>query len=586
MKSFVTTLLFALASMLPTQAALALDDVPDFPNVSMDRSLEWENQKGPRTDWQDQQLSRQGYSPCTGDQRVEEGLGNQWQNLAASEHYDEAIKVLTKLITLHQSEPGPYISRAKLYLKMGKPQEAKNDLTVVVSIDRLASGPVIPAVKLLFKLDEYELAESALERSIAKDPGSGDLNYRAQRKYYCALAQEHLKKPQEAIENYLSAGTDFMAAGLTDPGNLCLKRINEISTAGGPTAKVHSVKDFHRPTKNLPKIIRLVKELSSRKAEFSPEFVHAITGATMISSPNGREYFGKIATSPSSPPATHFEGLQLVMLNYNSVTSIGIHTNRTACCAERTDFTDLLKNFKRINPPPPFEKIEAYSVPKGTLIMEYCDGGFKALAGVTLYGPKAELPWERPTFDQRLGLSEFDGGLRMIELRMDSFWDQGKFEDAIKFTQRWTEAKPNELIALQYHAMALQKAGKYAQAIKDFNSVIERDAHWDPSVPRHVWFQSKYRGNILLIQRGTCWLDSGNFKEALQDFKLGFPEKLNADDYYWRGKAELGIGQVDDASRDLQQAVDSYYKEARIVRRDEAQQLLNTGRTKAHPAPS
>jgi tetratricopeptide (TPR) repeat protein len=123
MRLFVVTLLFALAFGPPMPTSLALDDLPEFPDLGMDSPTQWEHQKGPRTDWQDQRLGH----GCVVDNWAAEALANQWQNLAASGHYDEAIEVLTKFISLRPNEPGGYLSRAKLYLQTGKPQQAKSD---------------------------------------------------------------------------------------------------------------------------------------------------------------------------------------------------------------------------------------------------------------------------------------------------------------------------------------------------------------------------------------------------------------------------------------------------------------------------
>jgi len=156
--------------------------------------------------------------------------------------------------------------------------------------------------------------------------------------------------------------------------------------------------------------------------------------------------------------------------------------------------------------------------------------------------------------------------------------DSGDVDDALVITADWLKEAPEDVDARNYHAQALALAGKYEDAIKEIDFVINY-----VSTAKDKWrFVNPYKGDKPLIQKGTYQTGLGNYAEALKTLSEAFPKTLNADDYLYRAKAEIGMGRQKDGCADLEEAVKLYFNDARIVRRDEAAKLLEETKTKLH----
>jgi tetratricopeptide (TPR) repeat protein len=144
---------------------------------------------------------------------------------------------------------------------------------------------------------------------------------------------------------------------------------------------------------------------------------------------------------------------------------------------------------------------------------------------------------------------------------------------ALAASEECCKQYPQDPYAHMSRAKALAADGQYQKAIQMIDFVIDyaNSAHVDGLV-------DKYRGNLPLIQRGMYEVELGSFSRAVQDFKQGFPDKPDADDYFYRARAEIGLHLLPRGCADLQQAIDLYFDDARIVRRDQAAKLLQDTR--------
>jgi len=545
-----------------TLAEQTIDQV--LPTAIAFRSTEtWEGQLGARTDAQDQ--GNPAFSCCI--HNPTPGLANaaarRGNNLAASAHFDEAIEQFSQAIAVLPS-PRWLLSRAKLYVKAGRNEAARADLRLAI-----AGGPQEPGLQfeienLLVKLGEYQLVEQTIPAILSWHADAPAIIL-GQFQYLLASAQEHLGDRSQALENYLSAATNFMIQGSSAPAAFCVQRANSIASLNSSTAP-YEVGTLSPPREGLEQMKKMVAHLVSEPNLFQPPVVQAVTGATMSSS-SQHQYF----QTQSSQPLT---GVSLVCLNDlpGVKQELQILTATRKCCLRLSDLDSVLAGCQRVDVPefwnPQLVKAHAYKVASGTLVLSVYVGGFREAIDITVYGDGTPFRGE----ERPLNLSPQEEALGRSR-KISQLLEADKKAQTLTATEQWLKQSPTDVDANSYRAQALAKAGKYEEALKNIDFVI---AYADRT--KDTRFINRDRGNWPLIQRGTYQVGLAKYTEALQDFKQAFPPTPQADDYYWRARAEIGVGDLQNACTDLQSAISGYFADARIVRRDETKKLLQETR--------
>ena len=135
--------------------------------------------------------------------------------------------------------------------------------------------------------------------------------------------------------------------------------------------------------------------------------------------------------------------------------------------------------------------------------------------------------------------------------RGDTFFDLGKFEDAIQNYDKAIELDSNVNSACYYNrGTAYFSLGKFEDAIQDYNKAIDLNPNDD----------------LSYSNRGNAYFSLGKFEDAIQDYNKAIDLNPNDDlSYNNKGNAYFSLGKFEDAIQDYNKAIDlnpnnaSYY---------------------------
>ena len=126
--------------------------------------------------------------------------------------------------------------------------------------------------------------------------------------------------------------------------------------------------------------------------------------------------------------------------------------------------------------------------------------------------------------------------------RGDTFFDLGKFEDAIQNYDKAIELDSNVNSACYYNrGTAYFSLGKFEDAIQDYNKAIDLNPNDD----------------LSYSNRGNAYFSLGKFEDAIQDYNKAID--LNPNDesvYYNRGVAFIYLNEYEKAIENLSKAID------------------------------
>ena len=269
-------------------------------------------------------------------------------------------------------------------------------------------------------------------------------------------------------------------------------------------------------------------------------------------------------------PLTGIEGIEFGTFHTGKGQILGIRMSPFDCRLLFTDVDDILGTQ---HPLPDYECFRTkgltnhvYKVPSGALLFIVDSTG--AVIRINLYDKEAV---EQARASEQQTMRDRRRGLAHLILSGDA-------NEALAVTDDWLKEAPDDVDAHSYRAQALALAGRYEEAIKAIDFVID----YVSIAKDKQRFIDDYTGNRPLIQKGTYQTGLGKYAEALRTLFGAFPKTLDADDYFYRAQAEIGIGRLEDGCADLEKAVSLYFNDARIVRRDEAAKLLQEAQTKLH----
>ena len=135
--------------------------------------------------------------------------------------------------------------------------------------------------------------------------------------------------------------------------------------------------------------------------------------------------------------------------------------------------------------------------------------------------------------------------------RGDTFFDLGKFEDAIQNYDKAIELDSNVNSVYYYNrGNAYFSLGKFEEAIQDYNKAIDLNPNDD----------------LSYSNRGNAYFSLGKFEDAIQDYNKAIDLNPNDDlSYNNKGDAYFNLGKFEDAIQDYNKAIDlnpnnaSYY---------------------------
>lgn len=487
-------------------------------------------------------------------------------NLAATGHFDEAINEWTVAIKNYDQnnvaagnmllDPNWLISRARLYIKLGRTNEAAADLERAVKLKRCYDQEKFKIALLYMQLSNFDRAESILTEMNAAMP-----LFRPYIQYILAKSRQEQGKSAQARQDYLDAATMLAATGNTPACNQCLEEIAAIDATTDQSKTKLSIKDLTPPRDNYQKIRALFVALATSPNIFDMDKLKTLIGASTI-----------METSTSylvMPFKGHYKQLSLVTIDklQTGGKRLTIHMEPVLCSIDSNSLKDVLS--KPIESPQILRKevghTEAYKVPSGTLVLSILDGGFNSIWWVQLYSKDAVYPEKRNDAEVKHDALE----KAHIRARACEHLDTGNIAYVQKIATEWTKEEPENPRAHLLQAQIFAKKGELDQAL----SAIDLAIKYGPS---DKLLYSTHSGDALLIQKGTYQLDKGMFAEAYASFNKAFPAQPWAEHLLLRARAEIGLKMTSAARNDLKQASSMFWQQGRIVKRDEVEKLLQS----------
>lgn len=520
----------------------------------------WE--KGPPSDWMQQPRG------CMHDIINTPGASNARRatHLAEGKHFAEAIGELTRAIDKYDGinrfgmslDPSWLISRARLYMEIGRSEDALKDAERAVALKRSYDKEKFNAALIFTQFGKYAKAESVLPASSSVQP----IAFRPYFSYLLAVLQQKQGKEDVAKQTFRESATLFAAEGMSLPAQSCFEAIAVMEGRKNAEGHTLDLASLEPPRSNYERVERLLKALATRSDVLAPDVLKGVIGSQILKS-NTTEYF-------VNPHTAEFREIPLVSIDKveGGGKRLFIQIEPALCSINKSALAGLLNH--PVKPPEMWRKevlyTEGYKVPAGTLVLAILKDGYNSIRFVQLYSQNAAL--SPPSIS--LG-NENDSSLHKAHVRRIGVGEALQFGN-IKFAETvvadWLREDPEDPQAHMNQAEILFKKGNLKGALASIDTAIKYGANGKPN--------TGYSENMLLIRKGTYLLEEGKFDDAYDLFRQSFPAKPYADLLLLRARAEIGLQKFADASNDLDQASRQFYDEGRIVRRDEADALLNS----------
>jgi len=125
--------------------------------------------------------------------------------------------------------------------------------------------------------------------------------------------------------------------------------------------------------------------------------------------------------------------------------------------------------------------------------------------------------------------------------RGNAYFSLGKFEEAIQDYNKAIDLNPNDDLSYSNRGNAYFSLGKFEDAIHDYNKAIDLNPNDD----------SAY------FNRGTAFTNLSNYEKAINDFNKAIDLNSNNASYYnYRGTLYINQGNYDKAVKDFSKAID------------------------------
>ena len=125
--------------------------------------------------------------------------------------------------------------------------------------------------------------------------------------------------------------------------------------------------------------------------------------------------------------------------------------------------------------------------------------------------------------------------------RGNAYFSLGKFEEAIQDYNKAIDLNPNDDLSYSNRGNAYFSLGKFEDAIQDYNKAIDLNPNDD----------SAY------FNRGTAFTNLSNYEKAINDFNKAIDLNSNNASYYnYRGTLYINQGNYDKAVKDFSKAID------------------------------
>lgn len=522
---------------------------------------------------------QQGVPPTDWDQKLRgctTGISNtpggfnarRAQNLAATKHFAEAIGEWTRAIDSYDDQKAQWygttldpewlLSRARLFIKLGRTDDALADIERSVTLKRSSDQSKFNAALLFTDLGKYSRAQSVLPIVSSGQPMS-----RPYYSYLLAIVQEKQGRKDLAKQSFIEAATLFAAAGMSLPAKACLDKVSAISGQTEKKKQMLQVTDLKPPRSNYENIEKLLKALATRTDVFDLDVLKELTGAASFKE-NSTAYF-------VNPYKAHFPEISFLTIDKleSGGKRLNINIEPVLCSINKSALKGLLNN--PVEVPENWRKeiayIEGYRVPAGTLVLSIRNGGFDSISSAQLYSKDAIFPEPpRKQIDQSVTESQ---KTYLRHTGVSNALESGNLDYAEKAVNEWLRDNPEDPRAHMSQAEILSKKGNVNGALASIDTAIKYS-------DKDNLLDTKYTGNVLLIRRGSYLLEQGKFEDAYKTFEKAFPDNLSADLLLLRAKSEIGLKQIADARQDLNKASRKFYDEGRILRRDEAEKLLDS----------
>lgn len=485
-------------------------------------------------------------------------------NLAASGHFDEAIREITKSIVAAQKSidekkwdgKTPYNleeylnTRMKLFLASARFPEAVSDAEKLASTQKKFAAAIV-----LLEHGKTKDAEAVFATLVN---GPQAYLFESVYRYFLAVSEEKNGKAGSARSDYLIAARYFAMTGKEEAMNLCLESARKFDTESTSATKANLIP----PKTNKKELCDLIKFLATEKDAFNPEKLKNALHAESFE----RNTDGSFRFCMPNPKLTAINMVQVGPERNASgkAFKMMIRLNTTDCSITQDDCRTILTMEKVTVPAtqldPKFGTIEGYKVPAGLLELTWQKGGFDSLYTLELLEGRSKHP-EQAYFEWRPHDDEqwFSHIIRQLS--------DGKTAEAKKLAEEW-QKKGNSELCMRAQAKICAAEGNLTTAVSWIDRAISKRNQ------NKLQTSNRDLGDNLALDKVEYLLQNHQVEPAAQLFKTAVPTKMLADHYALRAK--IGIAQKTYllALADLKTASDKYFEEFRIVRRDETNKQI------------
>lgn len=464
-------------------------------------------------------------------------------NLAQCKHYSEAIKELTIALshftgvatkTHLRPDAGYYVQRATVYMQMNDHKNAVSDFQKAVEVANPHDEQIFKASLGLMQLGKFAEAEIGLNKMLEGSHWS----HKPYHLYVLGIALERQSKSTEAIGTFKKAAESFALLGYANHTEACIDKVNEIMHNKPGSPNEYTLKNLPMPRTNLERQVKLVEYLATNNDCFDQT----------------SKDFLKAYADPKRRSQTDSQIFQYDL-------------DPKECVVLKSDVEAFLKNKKSIQSRVRWQKgyayTEAYEVPSGILELSWHSGGFNQLRHVELFSKETEYPPVSKSVRVENKYSPY-----AVHDNFRLFSVSGNSKEAQKYIETFMKDEPTRYEPYVYQANLFAEKGKYEEALKAIDKAISLQPKEQTS--------NRLYGNKLLVAKSTYLLGLGKLEEADETFEQGSPSTLTADDLLIRGKIFIAQGRVVEARNVFRKASKEFYQQCRIVKRDEAEALLNS----------